>query len=459
MRRLWILPWVLASLGLSVACGAEPALRVGVFNVSATPPLGGPVAYALARSIQDPLSARGIVLLGAGQPIVLCAVDWIGIGNTGQDEWRSQLANAAGTTPDRVTVHTLHQHDGCRCDFRAAELLAARGLSGQYYDAAFAREVIGRAAQAVTQALRDARPVTHLGVGQAQVEKVASNRRILGPDGKVKIVRYSKSTKPEAIAAPEGVIDPHLRTISFFQGEQPLVALSYYACHPQSYYGKGDVTAEFVGLARAQRQKELPGVPQVYFNGAAGNVAAGKYNDGSPEMRVTLTQRVAAAMRQAWENTVRTPIAASDVQWRVCPVRLPLAEHFSAEALQATLNDPQSTPRQCMSAATDLAWVERALAGRSIDLSCLRLGNAYILHMPGELFVEYQLAAQAMRPNDTVCMAAYGDYGPSYIGTEIAYSQGGYETSRNASNVAPGSEKVLLRAMRELLGLPESERH
>ena len=31
--------------------------------------------------------------------------------------------------------------------------------------------------------------------------------------------------------------------------------------------------------------------------------------------------------------------------------------------------------------------------------------------MPGELFVEYQLAAQQMRPNDFVAMAAYGDYG------------------------------------------------
>jgi len=56
-----------------------------------------------------------------------------------------------------------------------------------------------------------------------------------------------------------------------------------------------------------------------------------------------------------------------------------------------------------------------------------------VLHMPGELFVEYQLAAQRMRPNDTVCMAAYGDYGPGYIGTQIAYTQGGYETSPRAS--------------------------
>jgi len=71
------------------ARGAEPAaLRLGVFCVDATPPLGSPVAYAPARSIQDPLNARGIVLLGAGKPIVLCAVDWIGIANGGHYTWR-----------------------------------------------------------------------------------------------------------------------------------------------------------------------------------------------------------------------------------------------------------------------------------------------------------------------------------------------------------------------------------
>jgi hypothetical protein len=55
-----------------------------------------------------------------------------------------------------------------------------------------------------------------------------------------------------------------------------------------------------------------------------------------------------------------------------------------------------------------------------------------------------------MKPQATVCMAAYGDYGPGYIGTQIAYSQGGYETSY-VSRVAPEVEKVLTDATAELL--------
>jgi hypothetical protein len=75
-----------------------------------------------------------------------------------------------------------------------------------------------------------------------------------------------------------------------------------------------------------------------------------------------------------------------------------------------------------------------------------------MLHLPGELFVEYQLAAKAMRPDLHVMMAAYGNYGPGYIGTAAAYPEGGYETGPTSSNVAPEVEKVLTDAMQSLLG-------
>jgi hypothetical protein len=450
-------------------------LQLAVFHADATPPLGSPVAYAAARSIEDPLSARGIVLLGAGRPIVLCAVDWIGIGNGGHDVWRAQLAQAAGTTPDRVAVHALHQHDGVRCDFTAEELLAAEGLAGRRFDVPFLRRTIENTAEAIREALEQAQPVTHLGVGQAKVEKVASNRRILGPDGRVTISRSSSYRIPEpllsrltasarangydlsaarveeALAAPEGVIDPWLKMLTFYHEDEPLVSLSYYATHPQSHFGKGDVTAEFVGLARSEREQALSGLPIIHFNGAGGNVAAGKYNDGTPEARVVLTERMADGMRRAWEATKKTPLTVGDVEWRVEPVRLPIATHLEEEELRAILTDSSADDSDRLAAAGKLAFVLRMKHGNPIELSALRLKETYILHMPGELFVEYQLAAQAMKPNATICMAAYGDYGPGYIGTEIAYSQGGYETQPSASNVSPEVERILMDGMRRLL--------
>lgn len=438
-----------------LACGAfaQQPLAIATFQVDATPPLGSPLCDALvppASQIVDPLSARGIVLVTDEQPIVLAAVDWVGIGNGGHDAWRKALAEAAGTTVARVAVHTLHQHDAPGCDFDSEELLASRGLGGSMFHVAFARTTIDEAAKALRQSLANARPVTHLGIGRGRVQMVASNRRILGPDGKVQFVRYS-SCRDEAVrAAPEGLVDPEVRLLSFWNGEQPLAALTYYATHPQSYYGQGGVSADFVGMARSLREAALPDLKHIHFNGAGGNVAAGKYNDGSPANRPVLAERLAAGMKAAWESTKKVPIAASDVRWRTCGVALPANPLLDEAQLVKTLDDHAAPARERVRAARDLVWLRRARAAEPVDLGCLRLGQAYVLHMPGELFVEYQLAAAELRPEATVCMAAYGDYGPGYIGTEISYWQGGYETGP-VSRVAPQVEAVLMAALAELL--------
>jgi hypothetical protein len=457
MRPAWHIAVCLVAvveIGANVVAGDDLApLRLATFRIDATPPIGAPLCDALVRpaeKIDDPLSARGIVLLTSERPIVLCAVDWVGIGNTGHDAWREALAAAAGTTPDRVAVHALHQHDAPGCDFAAEELLVPRGLSGKLFHVAHARATIRSAADSVREAIKTPRNVTHLGLGKGRVEKVASNRRVLGPDGKVKYVRYSASKIPEAIAAPEGTIDPDVRLISFWDGNTPLVSITYYATHPQSHYGKGAVSADFPGAARGEREKALPDVFHAHFNGAGGNVTAGKYNDGNPANRPILAERLAAGMKAAWEATQKSPIRASDVAWTVRPVVLPPSESLDEKKLLALVDDKTQKENVRLRAARDLVFLRRCQAKQAIPVACLRLGSARVLHLPGELFVEYQLAAQKQRPASFVAVAAYGDYGPGYIGTKIAYTQGGYETSY-VSRVSPDAEDILMAAIRELL--------
>jgi hypothetical protein len=425
-------------------------LEVGVFIVDVTPPIGSPVAYADARSIVDSLRAKGIVILSDEDPVVLCSVDWIGIGNEGQDAWRESLASAAGTSIDRVAVHTVHQHDGLNCDFTIEGILDEYGLGGWKSDTAFLRSAIRSVAVAVKQAKQNARPVSHLGFGQAEVEKVASNRRIIGDDGKVAITRWSRSTDTAAIAAPVGLIDPWLKSVSFWNGEEAIAVLNYYTTHPMSHYGKGDVSSDFPGIARDRREKQL-GVPHIYFSGAGGNITAGKYNDGSPENRPVLAGRMETAMREAWEATEKTPIMLADFDWNLTQLVLPLADHLVEEELIAQLSDPEADSTAKLVAADHLAWLQRTNEGNRVKVSSARLGKVWLLSLPGETFIEYQMAAQEMRPGEQVCTAGYEEYGPGYICTEIAYSQGGYESSERASCVSPEVEKVLMAAITDVL--------
>jgi hypothetical protein len=430
---------------------ADEPLKVAYFAVDASPPVGSPLAYDPTKGVAHPLSCRGVVLIGAGGPVVLCAVDWIGIGNDGQAEFREALAKAAGTTPARVAVHTLHQHDAPACDFSVDRLLAGYGINREVFDAGYERDVILRASAALKEALTKARPVSHVGVSQAGVEKVASNRRILGPDGKTVIhIRYTACADPKVRDEPEGTIDPNLKMVTLWDGETPIVALTYYATHPQSYYRTGLANPDFPGIARDQRQAET-GVPHIHFDGAGGNIGAGKYNDGAKENRQILADRVAQAMSKAFGSVKKFPVQGSDLGWKSEAVALPVAAHLVESQLVATLEDRSAKVTERAKAANDLVWLRRCKSGGTIDVSCLKLGPVRLLQLPGELFVEYQLDAQADRPDKFVALAAYGDYAPGYIGTEVAYGQGGYETQPRSSLVAPGVEHVLTEAIHRLL--------
>ena len=181
------------------------------------------------------------------------------------------------------------------------------------------------------------------------------------------------------------------------------------------------------------------GVFHIHFNGAGGNVTAGKYNDGAPANRPLLAERLAKGMKEAFASARKFPVHSGDVSWRVTGVSLPLSPRYNAKALQERVADEKLPEKDRLAAARTLAWARQCDSGAKIELSCLKIGPVHVLHMPGELFVEYQLAAQKMRPKDTVMMAAYGDYAPGYIGTAISYTQGGYETG-------PASrESVLVR--------------
>ena len=418
-------------------------LQLLTFDVDATPPVGSELTYQRMEASWDlSLRARGIVLLGAGDPIVLCAVDWIGIANESQDAFKEALAEAAGTTPDRVEVHTLHQHDAPICDFTSEKILLEKGMDPGPFEGSFQRKVIGDIGAAISAAFEKARPVTAVGFGSARVHRVASNRTVRLKDGSVG-TRYSSEKRKEYQGLPCGLVDPELSLVSFWDGDEPLVALSFYATHPQSYYRTRTANPDFPGVARMMRDLADPDVLHIHFNGAGGNIAAGKYNDGSHKMRRILARRLERAMRKAWKRTRRQEI--SSLGWETEPMLLP------ANGQIAVLEDSLATMARgpMTNSAGTLGWYRRQAEGRTINAACLAVNDVRVLFMPGELFVEYQLAAKKMRPAQKVAMAAYGDYGPFYIGTREAYDIGGYEI--RSSPVTRDAEDYILEKLECLL--------
>ena len=429
--------------------GATAVTRLATFRVDVTPPVGHPLCagwYGTAVGVSDRIHAQGVVLLGRDRPVVLCAMDWCEISNRSHIALRKKLAAAAGTTAERVAVQSLHAHCTPWPDEEAQQLVS--GLSGvvPVMDPTWIAQTFDRIAAAVKSAAAQATPVTHLGLGQAMVNQVASNRRILGPNGRIKAIRWTKTTDPAVRAEPEGLIDPWLKTISFWNGDRKLAALHYYAVHDTSYDRDRMVTPDFLGLARDRRMAEDGDVPHVFFNGCAGNITAGKYNDGAKANRPMLAERVYRAMIEAERQIQRVPVRG--FCWRTQFVHLPPREDMNEAALLAELRNPAKSGSDRTRAAIKIAYLRRA--NEPIPFTCLEFGDRVcVLHLPGESFIEYQLFAQSQRPKTFVAVASYGDCGPGYICMAKSRAEGGYEPTD--SFCSPKCEAIMKEATAALL--------
>ena len=442
---------VVALAPLTKAAGSSSGLRIAPFRFDVTPPVGHPLCGGWIKPVvdcEDELEAIGFVLLGAGKPIVICTVDWTGILNEAHVAWRTAIAEAAGTTPERVAVQCVHQHDAPFVCLHAEKLVAEQQDGLRVVEMEFFQKCLDRAREAVKTAVPKARAITQVAHGEGRVEKVAANRRVaIGPDGKVGKMRGSSCRDEELIAMPEGLIDPLLKTVSFYDGSEKLAACHYYATHPMSHYGQGHVSSDFVGLARKQRQKDEPGCAHLYFTGCAGNIAAGKYNDGSPEARVQLTQRIYDGIVASEKGLKPEPIGK--VTWRTHEILPPTNPVFIADKLREMLANKKNVPANRIRPAMVLSWMQRVENRTPIVLSALEVDGISMLHLPAECFVEYQLRAQQLKPARFIAAAAYGDGGPWYIPVKEAYPQGGYEVS--VANCSDEVDSILTEGIRYLL--------
>src|SRR3954465_3586190 len=149
------------------------------FACDVPPPLDHPLCGGWimpVRGVDDPLKALGVVLLGAGKPVVLCAVDWCGLRNEAFRIWRKAIADAAHTTSECVSLHTVHPHNAPFADVEAEKLIA-KASAPKSLDLPYYHDCVKRSADALRTALPKARMFTHVGTGKGRVEEVASNRR------------------------------------------------------------------------------------------------------------------------------------------------------------------------------------------------------------------------------------------------------------------------------------------
>lgn len=437
--------------GASWAAEAGKPLRVATFAADITPPVGVPMVeglYPPVATIEHPLLAKGIVLQDAGGTYVLCSLDICTMSNGSYIAMRGRIAEAAGIVPSHVALHEVQQHTAPGIRMDAQRLLDQQPKPPQMCTQQYSDQVTQAVTVAVREAMSRLRRATHVGTGTAVVDRVASSRRVRAADGSI-IPRYSANLDAALRDLPEGIIDPKLRTVAFYDGDAPLAYLHFYATHPQTISHDRRVSYDIPGISRQRLEQETK-VLQIYFPGCGGNVVVGKYNDGTRAAQQALANRLYDGMLRSIASIRREPV--SPIEWKTAELRLPLrsGETFSKPVLRRVMGDTSQLDEDRIKAAMNLAWIERVESGQPIDVACLRMGSLRILSLPGDTFVQYQLWSQQICSQEFVTVAGFGDFGMAYLCTDEAYTdRGGYE--QTLSFVDP-CEGLVKKAIAEVLG-------
>ena len=456
MRNLSCFAIACCLFGSGCGKAGTAEFKLSAFQADVTPPVGHMLftgQFKTSAGIETRLEARGLLLqIPEDKPIVICAVDWSEIRNETYDLWRDRLAEAAGTTRERVLVSAIHQHDTPLGDLGAERILRSLGSEHQVIDPQFHDEALGRVVKALEDSIANAVPVTHVTYGKGKVEKLASNRRYLSAEGTPQFNRGSACKILAAQRAPEGEIDPYLKSLGFWNGDHELAVYSVYSVHPMSYYGTRKTDSDFPGLARSKRQAETPNTFQIYASGCSGNTTAGKYNTGSEENREVLADRLYQGMVAASASATNSTLSSLSFRNEKLEIKPRTSKGFNKAELEKEVRETTDV-RNHLLASLGLSWLDRIeRKGSIIDVPSLVVngGEAQVVLLPGEIYVEYQKYAQSIAPERLVMTPGSGESAPGYIPLEEHWK----EKDHNLNDwcwVAEGMEEPIKAVLRKLI--------
>lgn len=421
-------------------------LKLAVFQVDCTPPVGTPVLYgsrsfAQTESVRDPLYLRGFIFDYLGERCLVATMDYCGLMNRAHDQMTAALAAATDTDPEKTVVHCVHQHDAPLINFEIEPLLGYPTFCRDWWQG-----VVKKCADSARTALSDFQAVTHIGHNEFRVHGFASNRRIEDADGTVVGTRLSRCQDPELKNQPVGLIDPMLRTVAFRSGSKLIASMSFYATHPQVSNGRKMTSADAPGEAIRRVSEAFPGALHGYFTGASGNVTAGKYTS-TTDLESNLLHFggvLADAMTHnlqslAWQGELSMGFAAAGFTF-------PFPE-IDREAYLRAMNDAE---------VTELEKEKRAVLMSSYDyrgsepyrVRKLSLGDCHLFFLPGEPFVEYQLDLQNRSADSFIAVASNCAHDYNYLPLAKHLHAGGYELSLSLCD--PSFERLLKNALLEL---------
>jgi hypothetical protein len=398
-------------------------LLVGASKIEITPPLEAGILmsavqgqWAPFEEVRRPLYARVVVLEQATRRVALVSLDLLSVSGRafgGRKRFKDRIVAAAqrAVKATDLILAATHTHS-------APESLAITDLYRtpvfQNWSELLAQR-IGTAIQQAAVAIRPAQPR----LATTEVPGLAIYRRIKTTDG---IVLSHPPPPPEKIISAEGPVDPSVNLVAFQDETGQLIALIVNAtCHPVHEMCIPQISGDYPGELSRELEQRHPGAVALYFNGAAGNINPPTVSGGPAEAE-RHGQRLAAAVEETLGQL--QPLSAEGLALKRRPLTLPARTRTGRPAAQPLVT----------------------------ELAALRLGEAALLFVPGELFVEIGLAIREQSPHDPTFVVGYAEDAIGYIPTDQAFGEGGYELGPGPwARVGVGSEIIIRQEAAALL--------
>ena len=406
-----------------------------------------------ARLKMDPIQATMAMLKNEEALLVLVSMDVIFLEVEDADEIRCLIADAVGTTYDRVLVGITHNHCGpstmefCGTPKDLEFMAATKKLLVQC-----ARDTCARLEPAV------------LGSGFTYENDITWNRRYILRDGSA--FAHPQVDKTEVLCA-EGPIDPQVGVICVRNmGGDAMGYVVNFACHPLFYGGQCIATANFPGvLRRGLKKLENPNCVTVFLQGAAGDISHSNPFDKKRTTMESVGRRLAersyeVALAAPYSGDVALDARAGDVS---IPKRV-LTDEQVARAKRVLAGEdvvieptwhPMSSMDLKVFAAELIALKEEQMRQPEIrtPLQVLKIGQTAWATVPAELFVKLGMEIKLGSSIDQTYVAGYTNGLVGYVCTPEAYAHGGYEATpcRNSSVADPGAGAVIVQGLLDLL--------
>ena len=423
----------------------QTTLKAGSASANITPPLGtripGGFRPRYAENVDDELFAKAVVIDNGTTRIAIVTCDLIAIPEKVADAAKARIADRCGIPAAHVMVNATHTHTA----------VAIADLLGVDEDPGYTEWVSLKIADAVELAVWRLKPA-RVGFASVNEERITFNRRWHMKDG---TVRFNPGIENPDLVEPTGTIDPEL-AMMFVEADDgtPISAVANFSLHYIGTNNGNALSADYFGhFDRLMRHYLGDTCVSLLWNAASGqinntdfsgrtkwtasghqqavkmaNVLAGHFITEMQLMEMHETLDLSGDL--ATLTFQRKRITAEDLKVAEQVLSVPQGTYDVYETGPFSWVVGQPIPQALVDVyALECQRLAKLPAQMTAPIQVLRLGEAAIVALPGEVFVETGMNIKAASDASPMFLVSLANGYIGYICTDKALTQeGGYET-------------------------------